>query len=65
MKKLNIKPTVNRLVPYDSQYLTIPEEIVELIVLDILSSRQALVHYIELYLTTAYPRLQCLPQSLL
>ncbi|WP_082864820.1 hypothetical protein [Priestia filamentosa] len=56
MKKLNIKQTVNRLVPYDSQYLTIPEEIVELMVLDILSSRQALVHYIELYLTTAYPR---------
>lgn len=44
MKKLNIPQTINRLVPYDSQCLTTPGEIVQLIVLDILSGRQALVH---------------------
>ncbi|WP_243293148.1 DUF4277 domain-containing protein [Bacillus sp. FJAT-47783] len=44
MKQLHIPQTFNEMVEYDSQCLTTPGDIVQLVVLDILSGRQALVH---------------------
>ena len=44
MDQLKISQTVDRLVPYDSQCFTTPGQMVKLLVLDILSGRQALVH---------------------
>lgn len=44
IKQLDIPETINRLVPYDEQCLTTPGEVVHLLLLDILSGRQALVH---------------------
>lgn len=44
MKELNLHGLVDQLVPIDVQCQTRPSDIVQLIVLDILSVRQALVH---------------------
>lgn len=44
MKELNLHGLVDQLVPTDAQCQTRPSDIVQLIVLDILSGRQALVH---------------------
>ena len=44
MKELNLHGLVDQLVPIDVQCQTRPSDIVQLIVLDILSGRQALVH---------------------
>ena len=44
MKELNVHGLVDQLVPTDVQCQTRPSDIVQLIVLDILSGRQALVH---------------------
>lgn len=44
IKQLHIPETINRLIPYDEQCLTTPGEVVHLLLLDILSGRQALVH---------------------
>lgn len=44
MKELNLHGLVDQLVPTDAQCQTKPSDIVQLIVLDILSGRQALVH---------------------
>ncbi|MBE1556993.1 DUF4277 domain-containing protein [Sporosarcina limicola] len=44
IKQLRIPQTINRLVPYDEQCLTTPGDAVHLMLLDILSGRQALVH---------------------
>ena len=44
MKELNLHGLVDRLVPTDAQCQTRPSDIVQLIVLDILSGRQALMH---------------------
>lgn len=44
MKALNLPGLVDQLVPIDAQCQTRPSDIVQLIVLDILSGRQALVH---------------------
>lgn len=44
MKELNLHGLVDSLVPTDAQCQTRPSDVVQLIVLDILSGRQALVH---------------------
>lgn len=44
MKELNLHGLVDQLVPVDAQCQTRPSDIVQLIILDILSGRQALVH---------------------
>lgn len=44
MKELNLHGLVDRHVPTDAQCQTRPSDIVQLILLDILSGRQALMH---------------------
>lgn len=44
MKELNLLGLIDRLVPVDAQCQTRPSDIVQLILLDILSGRQVLVH---------------------
>lgn len=44
MKELNLHGLVDQLVPIDAQCQTRPSDVVQLIVLDILSGRQALMH---------------------
>lgn len=44
MKELNLHGLVDQLVPTDAQCQTRPSDVVQLIVLDILSGRQALMH---------------------
>ena len=44
MKEVNLHGLIDQLVPTDAQCQTRPSDVVQLIVLDILSGRQALVH---------------------
>jgi transposase len=44
MKEMQIPQTINQFVPCDSQCLVTPGDVVQLIVMDMLTGRQALVH---------------------